>query len=124
MARIMVVDDDSDVIYVHKLILSRAGFEVVGVESCEECLEKLDEISPDLVVMDIMMPGMDGWEACRKIKERNSHSPPVVMVSVRRDEEDIRKSLEYARADAHLPKPLNKDELVNTIRQLLGSLNE
>ncbi len=120
-ARILVVDDEPGIRYILRKMLENAGHEVIGVESGEMCLEKFDEAQPDLILMDIMMPGIDGWETCRTIKELRPHDPtPVSMLSVRSDHDDLKKSFEYARADAHLAKPIDMTKVLETVERLLG----
>ncbi len=123
MARIMVVDDEAGIRFILRKMLEKAGHEVIGVENGERCLEKFDEVQPDLILMDIMMPGIDGWEACKTIKERRPQNPtPVSMLSVRSDNDDLKKSLKYARADAHLTKPIDMEEVLGTVERLLGDM--
>lgn len=119
--KIMVVDDNEEVITLVKTALEREGYSVVGVTSGRDCLEKVEDEKPDLILMDVMMPSLDGWEVCKRIKESELLlSIPISMLTVRRSPEDIRKSLEYAGADAHLSKPVSVDELRNVVRELLG----
>jgi CheY-like chemotaxis protein len=119
--KIMIVDDNEDIIYLLKSMLEMDGYEVVGATSGEECLRRIGVEKPDLILLDIMMPGMDGWEVCREIKGGESYPHvPVSMLSVRKDPEDVSKSLQYAGADAHLSKPVNLDELKKTVTTLLG----
>lgn len=119
--KIMVVDDNEEVISLVKTALEREGYEVVGVTNGQECLEKVEDEKPDLILMDVMMPSIDGWEVCKRIKESELLlSIPIYMLTIRGSPEDIRKSLEYAGADAHLNKPMSVDELRNVVRKLLG----
>ena len=120
MPIINVVDDDESNRFTLRLMLESAGYDVVEAESGEECLEKLDHIRPDLILLDINMKGIDGWEVCRQIKERMpSILVPISMLSALDSKEDIRRSLEYAHADAHLKKPVDGKELLDTVRILL-----
>jgi len=120
VATIMVVDDEAGIRYILRKTLESAGYEVVQADSGEMCIEKFDDVQPDLILMDIMMPGMDGWDTCRTIKERKQQDPPPVSIlSVRSDHDDIKKSLEYARADAHLTKPIDMEEVLGTVERLL-----
>ena len=80
MPIINVVDDDESNRFTLRLMLESAGYDVVEAESGEECLEKLDHIRPDLILLDINMKGIDGWEVCRQIKERMS--PILVPISM------------------------------------------
>jgi len=121
MPTIMVVDDDEDTAFMLRMMLKKEGYNVAEVRSGGECLEKFEAVRPDLILLDIMMPGMDGWEVCRMIKGRNPRIPvPISMLSVRKDEEDIKRSFEYANADAHLGKPVDMRALLGTVKKLLG----
>lgn len=121
MAKIMVVDDESDHVFVLKIALRKGGYDVVEARSGKECLSKIARVKPDLVIMDIMMPDMNGWDVCKRIKEDPlTSSIPVSMLSVRREEEDIRKSFDYAHADEHLCKPIDLGKLLNTVEALLN----
>jgi CheY-like chemotaxis protein len=118
--KIMVVDDNEDIIFMLQSVLEKNGYKVITAKSGEECLRKVEGAQPDLILMDIMMPGIDGWEVCKKIKESELHiSVPISMLSVRKDNDDIKKSYEYAHADAHLTKPVNFEDLTRTVNSLL-----
>lgn len=120
MAKIMVVDDDPDHVFVLKVALRREGYEVAEVHGGKECLSRITELKPDLVLMDIIMPDMNGWDVCKKIKEDPlTSSIPVSMLSVRRDEDDVKRSLEYAHADEHLCKPIELGKLISAVEVLL-----
>lgn len=117
---ILVVDDDADVVFFLKAFLEKEGYSVAGAYSGEECLSKLSEMRPKLILLDIMMPGLDGWEVCRKIKGNpQTNAVPVLMVSVKKDDEDVKKSLEYALADGHLGKPIDLERLNIAVEDLL-----
>ncbi len=120
MPIINVVDDDENMRFLLKLILERAGYDVVEAESGEECLEKFDSIQPDLILLDINMAGINGWDVCKQIKERiPAILVPVSMLSGMETEEDLRKSFEYAHADAHLKKPIDRRKLLDMVKILL-----
>jgi two-component system response regulator VicR len=69
MTEIMVADDEPDIVYVIKAMLEKEDYEVIEAYSGEECLEKLEAENPDLILLDVMMPGLDGWEISKIIKE-------------------------------------------------------
>jgi CheY-like chemotaxis protein len=120
MTKIMIVDDEPDIIYIIRRILEGAGYEVSEALSGEECLERLKEERPDLILMDVMMPGIDGWEATKKIKENeDTKDIPVIMLTVKREEEDMSKSFQYSHSDAHVGKPIVREKLLNTIEWVL-----
>jgi CheY-like chemotaxis protein len=121
MAEIMIVDDEPDIIFVVSKMLEREGYSIVGVNSGEECLEKLGELRPDLILMDIMMPGMDGWEAARRIKaDPTTKDIPIVMLTVKGEKEDKLRSFHQSKCDGYLVKPVDRDELVKVVKWLIG----
>ncbi len=118
MTKILIVDDEPDVHFILKSALKKEGYDVVEMSNGNECLMKIGEVNPDLVLLDIRMPDMDGWEVCKKIKESNL-GVPVSMISIRRSADSIKKSLDYAQADRHLTKPLDMKEVLSTIKELV-----
>jgi two-component system response regulator ResD len=96
--------------------LAREGYEVVHAGRGEEGLELLDEIQPDLILLDLMLPGMDGLEVCRRL--RNRTETPIIMVTGRDDEVDKVVGLEMG-ADDYITKPYGARELVARVRALL-----
>ncbi len=121
MAKIMIVDDNPKIRTLVRMILEKEeGYKVVEVESGEECLKRLKKEKPDLILLDVMMSGKDGWEICRKIKADEKHSDiPVAMLTVRASEEDMNNSLECG-ADTHINKPFGVEDLLDRVESLLG----
>jgi adenylate cyclase len=116
-ARILVVDDQPANIRLLEAILSPRGYDVRAASSGQEALAAVDEGDIDLVLLDIVMPGMDGYQVCRKIRERPATAYlPVVMVTASGDEQKI-EALE-AGADDFLAKPINKSELLARVASL------
>jgi CheY-like chemotaxis protein len=114
--RIMLVDDEPDIRLIERIILEKKGYEVIETESGEDCLERLKTEKPDIILLDVMMPGINGWETAKRIKEdENTKDIPVIMVTVRGSEEDMTKSFQYGKSDGHVSKPIIKDKLLNTI---------
>ncbi len=117
MTKIIVVDDDPDLLFVVSKFLEKEGFEVVCFESGEECLEKLEKNKPDLILMDIMMPGLDGWETTEKIKSNPATKDiPVVMLTVKGEREDKLKSFHETKCDGYIVKPVDRKELIKVVR--------
>jgi len=114
--RILAVEDDERIRSAVKLALEDEGWTVDGVESGEAAIEVFHQTSPDVVLIDIMLPGIDGFELCRSI--RKTSDVPVVMVTARNDTHDIVAGLE-AGADDYLTKPFATKELSARIRALL-----
>jgi CheY-like chemotaxis protein len=120
MAKILIVDDEPDLIFLSKKMLEIEGHAVTGAKNSEEGFRKIRKERPDIILMDVMMPDDDGWEACKKIKESDETSDiPVVMFTVRSSEDSVERSLKYANADAQINKPFDKKDLLNTIENLL-----
>lgn len=118
-ARVLVVDDILPNVKLLEAKLSREYYHVVTATSGEEALQKIEKESPDIVLLDVMMPGMDGFEVCRRIKEnpRTAHIP-VVMVTALTDSTDRVRGLQ-AGADDFLSKPVNDTALMARVRSLV-----
>jgi CheY-like chemotaxis protein len=120
MARILVVDDEPSVLEVIKGLLEKDGHDVVTADSGRGGLDVLNEELPDLILMDVMMPGMDGWEAAKKIKKhRDTKDIPLAMLTVKSSAKDRAKSLGDIKADWHIAKPVTRERLLNTVDWLL-----
>ena len=118
-SRILVVDDDARNLRLMEALLLPLGHEVALAHDGEEALEKVREISPDVILLDVMMPKVDGFEAARRLKEdEKTRIIPIVMVTALRDVEDRVKALE-AGVDDFLSKPVDKIELKARVQSLL-----
>jgi two-component system KDP operon response regulator KdpE len=114
--RILVVDDEPGLRELVRINLEHEGFAVFQAENGVQALSAVQEHQPDLVIMDVMMPEMDGWEACRKLREFST--VPVLMLTARVQSQDIVTGLDTG-ADDYLVKPFNMDELMERVRALL-----
>lgn len=117
---ILVVDDETDIVELAALYLRDEGFEVLGVGSGSEALEAVERSEPALVVLDIMLPGMDGWEVCRRLRAQGN--TPIIMLTARGDAIDRVVGLELG-ADDYMVKPFHGRELVARIRAVLRRSN-
>jgi adenylate cyclase len=116
-ARVLVVDDEPANVRLLEAILTSRGYDVPTASSGEQALNLIAEASPDLVLLDIVMPGLDGYEVCRRIREQTDTAYlPVVMVTASGDEQKV-KALE-AGADDFLTKPVNQSELLARVASL------
>jgi two-component system response regulator VicR len=115
---IMVVDDEPDTVDLVKLVLETEGFEVITAYSGKECLKQLEASMPDAVLLDIMMPDMDGWEVFKKIRERYENLP-VAMLTVRNQDIDIMLGLHVLKADDYITKPFGRKDLVERVKKLV-----
>jgi two-component system KDP operon response regulator KdpE len=114
--RILVVDDEPQIRRVMRVALSGRGYETIEARSGEEALEKLREHLPDLVLLDLNMPGMGGLETCRQIREGSE--VPIIVLTVRSAERDKVEALD-AGADDYVTKPFGTSELLARIRAAL-----
>src|SRR5436190_19271415 len=114
--KILVVDDEPQIRRVLKVILAGERYEIVEARSGEAALLKLREFLPDLILLDINMPGMGGLETCRTIREASE--VPIIILTVRSGEEDKVDALD-AGADDYVTKPFGKQELLARIRAAL-----
>ncbi len=120
MSKIMVVDDEPQIRTLVKVILEKEGYKMVGANSGKECLKKLKKEKPDIILLDVMMQGEDGWEILKEIKKNEKTKDlPVAMFTIRTSDDSVKKSLESG-ADAHINKPFDVEELLDAVEGLLG----
>jgi DNA-binding response OmpR family regulator len=117
---ILVADDEEDLRELVTYRLTRSGYRVIGAGDGQEALELAAERAPDLMVLDVMMPKLDGYELTRRVRaEEALSSIPVILLTARSQESDIDRGFEVG-ADDYLKKPFNPDELVARVRAVLG----
>ena len=120
--RILVVDDEVYIAHILEFSLGMEGFEVLTASSGPEALSALSEYHPDLVVLDIMMPGMDGYEVCRRIRAGDVQAQlPIVMLSASHGESERAQAKEVG-ASAYVTKPFRPADLMGVIRGLLDNV--
>ena len=115
-SRILVVDDDVALAEMIGIVLQNEGYDVVFCADGSAALAQFQEHNPDLVLLDVMLPGMDGFDVCRAI--RRVSDAPIVMLTARSDTSDVVTGLE-AGADDYVPKPFKPTELVARVRARL-----
>jgi DNA-binding response OmpR family regulator len=117
---ILVADDEEDLRELVAYRLTRSGYHVIGAGDGQEALELAAARTPDLMVLDVMMPKLDGYELTRRVRaEAALRSIPVILLTARSQESDIDRGFEVG-ADDYLKKPFNPDELVARVRAVLG----
>ncbi len=117
---ILIVDDDPDLAMIMKMILSHAGFEAHSVLSGQEALDWLGKRTPDLILLDLMMPDINGFTILRKLRaSETTSSLPVVILTAKADQK-TRMESQSAGADAFLTKPINSKSLIEYVRRALG----
>lgn len=116
MAHILIVDDEPVIVESLAYSLRREGYDVTIAENGPDALELFERVHPDLIVLDILMPQMDGLEVCKRLRVKSS--VPIIMLTARSDEVDKILGLEIG-ADDYIPKPFSFRELLARIRSLL-----
>jgi CheY-like chemotaxis protein len=120
-ATLLVVDDNSDNVEILRAFLSSRGFDVQTATDGRSALARLEELKPDLVLLDVMMPGMDGWEVCRVIKQHPTlGETKVVMVTAKGGFEDKFEGLRSG-ADDYVVKPVDFPELLEKVQRNLAA---
>ena len=118
-ARILVVDDDQVIQQLLKVNLELEGYAVEVASDGEEALATFDGFHPDLVLLDIMMPKLDGWEVARRLKATEGGQVPIVLLSARAQEADVQKGTDLGVA-AYVTKPFDPIQLLDLVAGLLG----
>lgn len=117
--RVLVVDDEPEVVSVIREALTSEGFSVLSARDGAECLRKVESGQPDLVILDVNMPGMNGFKTLHALRENeDTRNLPVVMLTVRHERGDELAGL-LAGADLYLKKPCNIERLVAGVKRLL-----
>ena len=120
MAKILIAEDERDIRDLVAFTLRFAGHEVFAATNGEEAVELAPQVNPDLVLMDVRMPRMTGYEACRALKANpDLRDIPVVFLSAKGQESEIQQGLD-AGAEEYLLKPFAPDQLTNRVKAILG----
>jgi DNA-binding response OmpR family regulator len=113
---ILVADDEKHIVQLIKLYLTNEGYQVETAADGQEALDKARRLRPDLIILDLMMPRVDGWEVCRRLRKESN--VPVIMLTARTDDVDKIVGLELG-ADDYVTKPFNPRELVARVKAVL-----
>ena len=116
MSTILIVDDEPSIVELARLYLEREGFRVEVADDGRAALEQVERLKPDLVVLDVMLPGLDGFGVCREI--RRKQETPILMLTARTEDADKIVGLELG-ADDYLTKPFNPRELAARVKAIL-----
>ena len=119
--KILIVDDDKNICELLRLYMEKEGFEASISNDGESALKKFDSFAPDLILLDIMLPGLDGWQVCREI--RSSSKVPIIMLTARADEKDELQGFQLG-VDEYVTKPFSPKILVARIEAILRRTNQ
>ncbi|MDQ2691270.1 MAG: response regulator [Chloroflexota bacterium] len=118
---ILCIEDETEMIDLIRLILGRRGFEVKGANGGVEGLKMIRQERPDLVLLDLMMPDMDGWEVYQQMKaDEHTRGIPVIVVTAKAQSIDKVLGLHIAKVDDYIAKPFSPQELLNSVEKVLS----
>lgn len=121
--RVVCIEDEPEMIDLVRLILGRRGFDVTGANGGLEGLETVRREKPDLVLLDLMMPDMDGWEVYQRIKsDEELREIPIVVVTAKAQSIDKVLGLHIAKVDDYITKPFGPQELLESVEKILGQV--
>ncbi len=119
MAKVLVVDDEKDIADILEAMLRSYGHEVTKAHDGLEAFDKVKEETPDIVLLDVMLPVLDGNTVCRMLKTEDvSKDIPVIMLTARNREKDRMISMNLCQADRYLTKPFEESDIINAINEL------
>ena len=123
MLKVLIADDEHNIRHILDFSLHAEGFDVLAVHNGEDAFTMAVTEAPDLIILDVMMPGQGGIETCRILKEdRRTADIPVILLTARSGRQDRDEGLE-AGADDYITKPFSPQKLVATVQGILGSTN-
>ncbi len=119
--KVMIVDDDPSIVVALEFLMEQNGYEVQVARSGEEAIESIPKFQPHLILLDIMLPGIDGYEVCEILRLKPEwRDIRVVFLTAKGSEEDIARGLVLG-ADAYIVKPFTNQKVVETVNGLLGT---
>jgi two-component system response regulator VicR len=123
--RVLCIEDEPEMIDLIRLILERKGFEVSGAGGGEEGIYKIKKEKPDLVLLDLMMPFVDGWEVYQQMKaDETTKHIPVIVITAKAQSIDKVLGLHIAKVDDYIAKPFSPKELMNSVERVFAKKTE
>src|SRR5215467_2791290 len=121
LGRVLVVDDDEVIRQLIAVNLTLEGFEVITAVDGRDCLEKVSEVDPDVITLDVMMPRLDGWVTATHLRKNPATAKIKVVLITARAQEDDRDLGREIGVDAYLTKPFDPAEMIRVVRELAGA---
>lgn len=119
--RIVYIEDEVEMIDLVRLILGRKGFDVIGANGGAEGLEIIQQEMPDMVLLDLMMPDLDGWEVYQQMKaDQKTRSIPVIVITAKAQTIDRVLGLHIAKVDDYISKPFSPQELIASVENVFA----
>jgi len=118
--KVLIVDDELNIVTALEFLLQKNGYEVMAAQNGDEALKRVESFAPDLVLLDVMMPRISGYEVCRRMRERPEWKHiKIIMLSAKGREAEVSKGVSLG-ADLYVTKPFSNNELVGKIGELLA----
>jgi DNA-binding response OmpR family regulator len=118
--KVLIVDDEPNIVTALEFLLQRSGYEVMAAQTGDEALKRVESFAPDVVLLDVMMPRISGYEVCRRMRERADWKHiKIIMLSAKGREAEVSKGVSLG-ADLYVTKPFSNNELVGKIGELLA----
>ena len=118
--KVLIVDDELNIVTALEFLLQKSGYEVMAAQNGDEALKRVESFAPDLVLLDVMMPRISGYEVCRRMRERADwRHIKIIMLSAKGREAEVSKGVSLG-ADLYVTKPFSNNELVGKIGELLA----
>lgn len=119
--RVIYFEDDKDMVELVRIILGREGYQVEGIAEGQAGIKAVQQNSPDVILLDLMLPDMDGWEIFRQLKHDESTADiPVIVITAKAQSIDKVLGLEIAKVDDYISKPFRPNELVDRVEEVLA----
>jgi CheY-like chemotaxis protein len=117
---ILIVDDNEDVVITYRAVLDRMGFNVSQVSDGRDCMRMIEELKPDLVLLDVRLPGLSGTEVCRQVKDTSQTKDIPIVAMTASMSAETREKMEAVGADEFLLKPIDVSDLNRVVRKYLS----
>jgi PleD family two-component response regulator len=118
--KILLADDSNTALMMERTLLSKSAYDVVVARDGQEAIRQAVDEAPDLIILDVVMPNMDGFEACRELRKLEAtRAIPIIMVTTRGEPHNVENGFE-AGCNDYVTKPINGPELVSKVRNLIG----
>src|SRR5512146_1816529 len=122
--KVLIVDDDEDILLIVQTILASAGYSAITARNGREGVDMALEVRPDLILLDVMMPELSGWEVCTTLKNApETRQTPIAMLTVKSEIRDLITGMQVG-ADDYVTKPFTRRKLLSTVRQAIDQRGE
>lgn len=123
-ARVLIVDDEANIVISLEFLMEQAGYTVAVARNGDEALEQIEQFRPDLVLLDVMLPGIDGFDILQRVRQQPEHrNMAIIMLTAKGREVEVTKGLALG-ADAYITKPFSTRDLLAEVRRHLESNHE